>query len=450
MNRQGSWPLSLHLTALGMETCCLYSGLALMRDLLRWGLAPFCIILLCYPSAFLLSRTLPRQAQIPNRGKILTAFGLVFMLSTAAFSFLDSPFIENFTFRQENLLSVAFQIALCALLWRLGVSVMSHYTDHRHVHIRFQIAALSLAAFVVLGATSVAPVILFSIFGVTALALARWDSSAFLGTGVLQPMKWHTLILGILSILIPTTILLFCLSPGLARAIIRTLTGLGYSLVKWLDQAVTPAPAGKAIEIRFLSGCVMKNSQDKSPFSEMHPLPDGTGVESDQGILWFVIAGLMLATAFLFLKITIFRVKRRTELNQGIAFEVASIRTNLFKGLTALFGKIGRALRRLFRLIRNMGSAVSLRPKRNDRQLSTPRGLYRALLQWTTRQRIPRSHSQTPLEYLKIVCGRFPQKERELALITEVYIRARYGRLPPSKGEFEEAVMAFDRITTIS
>jgi hypothetical protein len=59
---------------------------------------------------------------------------------------------------------------------------------------------------------------------------------------------------------------------------------------------------------------------------------------------------------------------------------------------------------------------------------------------------MPRSLSQTPLEYLKIVCGRFPQKEKELSLITEVYIRARYGRLPPSREEFEEALMAWTRV----
>jgi len=259
-------------------------------------------------------------------------------------------------------------------------------------------------------------------------------------------MKSRSLVPGILSILIPGTILLFFLSPDLARAILRSLTGLGSFLAHWLDQVATPAPAGKPMEIRFLSGCTMKTSQDASPFLEIQPLPDGAGIESEQGLLWFVIAGLILAAALLFLKITISRVKRRPEPVQGIAFETASVRTNLFKGLTALLGNIGRMLRRLFHLIGNLRSAVSLRPRQGDRPLSTPRGLYRELLQWTARQCIPRSLSQTPLEYLKIICGRFPQKEREFALITEVYIRARYGQLLPSREEFEEAITVWGRV----
>ncbi len=448
MNRQGSWPLSVHLTALGMEVCCIYPGLALMREHLGWGLAPFLLILFCYPSVFLLNLTLTGRAQTANRGRILTALGMAFALGAAAFSFLDIPFIEDLRSMQGNLLGVAFQIVLCALLWWLGVSVIPHKTGHRHIHVRFQIAALVLMASVVLGTKMLFPVILFSIFAVAALTLARWDGSAFPSTAVLQPMRPRSLVLGVLSILVPGTILLLFLSPDLARAILRTLTGLGSLLVRWLDQVATPAPAGKPLDIHFLSGCTMRASKEASPFHEIQPLPDGAGIGDDQGLLWFVVAGLMLAAALLFLKITISRVKRRPEPVQGIAFETASIRTSLFKALTALLGNIGRMLGRLFRLLGSLRSALSIRPKPNDRPLSTPRGLYRALLQWTAQHYTARSLSQTPLEYLKIVCGRFPQKERELSLITEVYIQARYGRLPPSREEFEEALMAWTRVQT--
>jgi hypothetical protein len=153
-----------------------------------------------------------------------------------------------------------------------------------------------------------------------------------------------------------------------------------------------------------------------------------------------------VAAAFLFITVSIRRAKRRSELIQGIAFERDSVPVSLLELLTALPWKIGRMLRRLFLLIRTMRFASCLRPKTKGEILSTPRALYRALLQWTTKRGIARSEWQTPLEYLKIISRRFPEMERELALITEVYIQARYGRLPPRREEFEEAIMAWWRV----
>jgi len=447
MNRQGSWSVSGRLTALGMEICCMYSALALMKERLGWGLAPFLMILLCYPSVFLLNLALTGRAQTANRARILTAVGLAFALGAASFSFSDIRFIEDTRSMQEDLLGVAFQIVLCALLWWLGVNIIAHKTGHRHIHVRFQIAALVLMASVLLGAQTPVPVILFPIFAVAALATARWDGSAFLSMGVLQPMKSRSLVLGILSILVPGTILLLFLSPDLARAILRTLTGLGSLITRWVEQVITPAPAGKPMEIRFLSGCTMKAPEETSSFFEVQP-PDGGGIGSGHVFVWFVMAGLLLAAAFIFLKITIFKAKRRPERTRGIAFETNLIRGNLLKKLAALFGRTGRMLRRLFRRLRNWRSGAFIGLKPDKRPLPTQGVLYRALLQWTARQRIPRSLSQTPLEYLTIICGRFPQKERELSLITGIYMRARYGELPPSREEFEEALLAWARVKT--
>jgi hypothetical protein len=74
--------------------------------------------------------------------------------------------------QQEDILGVAFQILLCALLWWLGVSIIPHKTGYRNIHVRFQIAALVLIASVALGAKMLVPVILFLIFAAAALALA--------------------------------------------------------------------------------------------------------------------------------------------------------------------------------------------------------------------------------------------------------------------------------------
>jgi hypothetical protein len=446
MSREESSSLSFHLAGLGMKMCCIYSGLALMREHLGWGLAPFLTILLCYPLIFVLNLTLSTWGQMRKSGAVLIGFGLIFVLGLVIVSFPDIRSIEDLKSSQDDLLSVAFQIGLCALLWRLGVSVTPHKTGSRHAHAWFQLGTLALLAFIALGSKAIIAVALFFIFAFTTLALARWDGSGFRTMGVLQAMKPRSLVLGILSILIPATILLLVLSPDLARTLVQALTALGNLLANWLNQAFIPAPAGKTIEIPFLSGCTMRGPKDEPLFPKTQAVPDGIGTGSEQALLWFVVAGLILAAAFLFITVSILRVKRRPEGTQGIPFEGASVRATLLKGLAALCGKLGRMLRGLFLLICNLRFVFSLRPKPVGEPLSEARDLYRALLQWAMKQGIPRPQWQTPLEYLKIIGKRFPEKDRELALITEVYIRARYGRLPPGREEFEAAMRAWWRV----
>jgi hypothetical protein len=446
--RQGSWPLSVHLTALGMEFCSIYSGLTLMREHLGWELAPFLIILLCYPSVFLVNLGLTEWIRTTTRDRFLFSLGLAFAFGTAAFSLLDIGFPQDIGFSQKDLIGLMFQIAFCVFLWRLGVNVIPRRTDHNDIHVRFQIAALVILASVVLGAKTLIPVILFPIFAIPALCLARWSSSSFLGMGILQPMRLRFSVLGIASILIPGTILLLFLSPDFAQALLRAFTGLGSFIARWLDQIVTPTITGKPAEISFLSGCTMNASKDASGFRDTHLLAGGEGMGSGQVFLWFIIAGFLLAVVLVFLKVTIFRVKRGKEEVKAVAFETDSFKSSLSKHMIHLLKSIGRMLRRLFRLIGEGGSAFFRRPKLNDMPLSTPKNLYRELLRWAARQHVPRSLSQTPFEYLKIISGRFPQKEKELFLITEVYIRARYGRIPPSKEAFEGALMAWSRVTS--
>jgi len=143
MSKEESSSLSFHLADLGMKMCCLYSGLALMREHLGWSLAPFLTILLCYPLIFVLNLTLSTWGQMRKSGAVLIGFGLIFVLGLVTFSFPDIRSIEDLKSSQGDLLGVAFQIGLCALLWRLGVGVTPHKTGSRHAHAWFQIGTLA-------------------------------------------------------------------------------------------------------------------------------------------------------------------------------------------------------------------------------------------------------------------------------------------------------------------
>jgi hypothetical protein len=450
MSRSESWSLYPQLTALGMEICCIYSGLALMRERLGWGLGPFLLILLSYPSSYLLNLTITRRAGLSEKRSLLVFLGLAFLLGAAAVSFLDIGSLQDFRPKEADLLAVMFQMGLCALLWWSGVSSIPHRTAHRHLQVRFQITAVMMLAFVLLGARILTPVILFFIFALPALALARSDESASRSKGMLQPVKRRSLTLGTLAVLVPGMILLFVLSPDLGRTLLGAGARYGTTLIRWLDQGVPPPPTGKMVEIPFLSGCAGRAQRDKSPFPEMRPSADGIGAGSDEGFLWVVIAALAATIGLTLFTIAISRVKRRPEAVQGIAFETSPVKIGLLEGLTVLLGKIGRVLLRLFRIIRKFGATLFLRKRPKDASFPTPRALYRAFLQWAKGQGFPRPRPQTPLEYLEILRMRFPRESRDLSLITETYIRARYGRRPPSPEEFKEATAAWRRVRYVT
>lgn len=57
-----------------------------------------------------------------------------------------------------------------------------------------------------------------------------------------------------------------------------------------------------------------------------------------------------------------------------------------------------------------------------------------------------RPASVTPLEFLPDLTALFPEQPADLALITQAYLRVRYGELPESQEEVEEVLKAWDRV----
>jgi hypothetical protein len=78
------------------------------------------------------------------------------------------------------------------------------------------------------------------------------------------------------------------------------------------------------------------------------------------------------------------------------------------------------------------------------------RVLYCRLLDWAAKRDLPRTQSQTPLEYLKVLCQKFPEKDEELAFITNVYLQVRYGQHPVSETEVDAVGQAWQMISLSS
>ena len=127
-----------------------------------------------------------------------------------------------------------------------------------------------------------------------------------------------------------------------------------------------------------------------------------------------------------------------------IDVEVIGVRGGLFSRMPLLLRKLLRALCRLPHLLTNRIMAFFHR--RKDESPIPPRALFRAMLQWSARRGVPMSRYLTPNEHLDAMKIRFPQNHDDLAVITELYNKDRYGRSPTNPSEFADAVTAWQRI----
>ncbi|RJQ61787.1 MAG: DUF4129 domain-containing protein [Desulfobacteraceae bacterium] len=404
----------------------------------------------CYPALFLLRLTAPagkRHGAAP-----LSAFGLSALIGVAAFSFLEVRAIGSPGFMQQDFPRLIFPAVLWSFFCLLGVSALPNLVEHRHVQFRFQVAAPVMLIFILAGVKSVVPVILFVVFAANALARARWADSISPGMGPaigtigsIQPVKSRHWVLGPLSILMPATALFLSLSPDSARTMLRSLVDSGALLLTWLDRSIPRAKAGEPVDILLFSRCSMRPPKEESAFSKMDPLPGGSATEDV--LLWgSVLAVLIAAAAFIFFAVKAFRKKPHPEVNRGVSFEAVDVRKSLLSRLAAIFLYLRNISDRLRHLIGNLKPRLLPHPGTHQRRLQTVRELYKALLGWAAEEGSARLPSQTPLEYLESLCGTYPHRNRELLLITELYIRARYGAAGPSPAEFEEAELAWTRV----
>jgi len=434
---------------MGMEICCLYAVSALLCERTGWAHIPLLIIFLCYPSLFLLRCGPAESSGHGHLGRILLLIGSAVGIGAATFFFLDIRSIGDPGFIQADYPRLLFHAGLWAVLCLLGISPIPHMIEHHSIHVRFQISALVMLVFILMGADTLVPIVLYMVFVAAGLAQARWNDSIASGNGMIQQVERRYRLIGPLMILIPGTILLFALSPDLARAMLRNLVGSGVALLRWLDGHITPGTARQPIDILLFSRCTMRAPKEESVSSNMEHLPHGTGMQGDEVLLWAsVIVTLILAAAFIYFTVKGYRRKRRSDSQPGIHFESTVVKIRLRSRIPAILANFNKIFGLLLSAMRNLKPIRWLRRSPQQEAISTARELYRALLRWAARHGLPRLPSQTPLEYLRSLCSTYPQKDRELILITQIYIQERYGRRPPDRMQFEEAVKAWQRIAS--
>ncbi len=451
-----SRPLSLvlHIATLAMEMSCLYLGLALLRQGLGFGSLTFALILLVYALPSVLSLITARSAEPAKPNLVFEAgLGVVIVSAIAALAVWGFVAGGNRAVAAAGIPGIGLQIGLGGLSWWLGNSLVRHEMGYHNICARFQVGILALLVLAIAEGKTFLPVILFFILAIFALALARWQTSVSASGGVLRgpPVRW--LVLGSMAVIVPGAIIFFGLSPEIARAIPRWLWAGGSSLVRLLGLDQPRPSQGEPIEWWWSWSCAPKCSsqEEGTGLPKEQPRSDLPGLQVPPILVWLGLVAIFVAVLFFVIVATRREKARRgPRLGRVTAFETESIPMGLLKALAAFARAIAKALRGLLLFVLSLGRLRHARPVQRDEQVFSIRALYRSLLHWAAEQGLPRAPSHTPLEYLKLLCQRFPEKGGELAIVTNAYVEARYGRGPASSEGLDAAKTAWQKVKSES
>jgi hypothetical protein len=101
-------------------------------------------------------------------------------------------------------------------------------------------------------------------------------------------------------------------------------------------------------------------------------------------------------------------------------------------------------------LFKLLGLKLPFRLRSKERavpsQAASVRHVYRQLLRWAAAAGYPRHMSQTPHEYCYTLVGLLPEARGDLDLVTQQYVRARYGAWLPTEGELNELSQTWHRV----
>jgi hypothetical protein len=435
MKQKALFPFGALVATLGMELSYLYLGLELVRKGL--GLSHLAISLIM--GLYLLSPVLKKLgadvAAIRRRSSWVSAILAMTMAFVVTLKAAGQVLRVGYP-----IFGLFLQIGFLGLAWWLGNSLASDELGYPHISLRFQVGIVALG--VLAGASQFIPIIVFFVMALFALALSRWESSVAYSRGVLRPVSFLHLMAGMIAILLPVSLIFLALSPEVARAVIGWLLRVARKVGEFFQWQIAP-PGGPPRSFNLFAGC--RPAAEKGPLPQPQPLPSVGSSEINPILIWLFAFALFLALlTAIFLTVRKFRARDRTRYVPLNAIEVRNRWENIFRKLIGFFGWMGTRvmdfLRSLLRRRRRQGISVA-----QESPLSA-RTLYRLLLRWAAGQGLPRLPSQTAGEFLNRLSQKFPRVIKELQLITDVYVQARYSPRGATREDFEAAFRAWQRV----
>lgn len=164
-----------------------------------------------------------------------------------------------------------------------------------------------------------------------------------------------------------------------------------------------------------------------------------------QEILRWALAVAVLAALVWFLSS---RLRRRYAVADDAIEEVRESVWSLAELLAGLRALWQRLLRRLFDAAQPATPRVAAPATAEERTAQTIRQIYRRMLALAAGLGCPRQPSCTPLEFLPGIEGLLPAAAADLRLLTDAYLRARYGLGGSGADDLEAAQQSWQRVRT--
>jgi len=321
-----------------------------------------------------------------------------------------------------------FRVGVAGLVWYLLITIFAQAMDVTHL------------AFA------------FFFFGLVSMALARALEVDLVHKGAHSPFSgpWLSIVLGaVIGTLVIAMLMTLILSRQTATVI---LTGLR-PLTKVLSTALYYIFMVIAYLMQPLINVLVTalNESLRAAFGSEGPMfeparpPNLEGLPGAEPPWWLGICHWAAMIFFLAIGLLIvittlrrWQQKRQAEndLTRESIWSAEEFGAGLRGALRNSWGKVGDLadLVRRYGVGRKLYSALSVRK------------IYASLVELATEQGFPRPPAATPYEYLPSLRRAFPQHGRELATITEAYVRVHYGEVPASNEELAQIRGCWEQI----
>jgi len=419
-----------------MEVCWLAAIFLALDSLAPADQPPLALAAWLYPAAYFLFRwdrlrTWPfrRELAAGLAGGSLALVLTVKVLLLADLSFLDPAWplegLARASVSKLILKRLLFILIGGGFAWARGWILAGRRVNLKGLLTGFQVGLVVLLVTMFLasqGPVSIpaawALIMAFFALGLTGLWLARSLEMARV-EGLIAPRPWSVIVTATVGLVLLLGFLVFALvDRDLLNLLLQPLAWLWRLFIRLIDFLVSLLPKPGQLERLPEMGQAIPRAAPE----EHNPLLDFRWVRIVAHI-FFTVSWVCLVAGVLFRGLTdLLRwLRRRWDQTPGLALEASDYR--LRDDLRALLGWLKGLLVRLWRRVlkwRRPGPAAG-------GEASSVRDVYRRLLDWAAARGLTRTGQETPYEYLERLSLALPEGAEDFGLITESYVRVRYG-----------------------
>jgi hypothetical protein len=427
-------------------------------------------LLLVMLLAFNLARLMSALYLPPSSQQVVMAVGLLLIVFFSLRTLLHQPqslfdlgWIGEFFASLNEPGNVLWQrdvvlFVLVVLMWARGLQMANREFTISRIGLRLRVGGLMIAPLVVWVSNyallwdTTQFVLLFFLAGLTAVALTRAEQIAQDESGYSASLtpRWLTLIFATgLLIIFMAGIVAALIGKESATAVAGFLSPLWLALTAMVITAVaviiyllTPLIIAlewlvAGIQWNWLTQLMLAMQQYAQRIQGQEielPTAEGEEVIIEGGMSQGgqIITILLAISIILVVALLLGRMYRRATV-VGRAAQIGHIPSVALPEDESLMHKL---LARLG-LWRNWYAAASIRR------------IYRQMLVVATAVGHPKLDAETPYEYLPTLAKVWPQHQQDTRLITEAYIKVRYGETPETQAELDEILQAWQRLEQV-